>query len=198
MASIPPWDDASARLRRVSGHLEKLFHELTGGRLRGVMPRTPGGWVPQVAVFQRGDELVVGVDLPGIRREDVQIDIDDRAITIRGERRRTSERAEGVLRSECSYGRFLRSVPLPEGANAGAARATMRNGVLEITLPLPPRRQPRRVDIEDADAGPRREAHRNAAAQAAEPANEPQAPRGADQDRRGERRDWQSEGRLGM
>jgi HSP20 family molecular chaperone IbpA len=193
MASIPPWDDPAATLRRVSGHLEKLFHELTGGRLRGVMPR--GGWVPQVAVFQRGDELVVSVDLPGIRREDVQIDIDDRAVTIRGERRQTtSERAEGVLRSECSYGRFLRSVPLPEGANAAAARAAMRSGVLEITLPLPPKRQPRRVDIEDADAAPRR--HR--APQAAEPANEAQAPSGAEQDRRGERRDWQSEGRLGM
>jgi HSP20 family protein len=197
VASLPPWDDASAALRRVSGHLEKLFHELTGGRLRGIVPRAPGGWVPQVAVFQRGEQLVVSVDLPGIRREDVDVDIDERAITIRGERRQTSERA-GLLRSECSYGRFLRSVPLPEGANAGAARAAMRDGVLEITLPLPPKRQPRRVDIEDADAAPRREAQRYQAPQAAEPANEPQAPRGAEQDRRGERRDWQSEGRLGM
>src|SRR5581483_1625552 len=93
---------------------------LTGGRLRGMVPRAPGAWQPQVAVFERGDRLVLSVDLPGIRREDVQVDIDDRAITICGERRPTGARAD-VLRAECGYGRFLRSVPLPEGADTGAA-----------------------------------------------------------------------------
>lgn len=193
MARPAPWDEPAATLRRVSGHLEKIFHELTGGRLRGVLPRLPGAWAPQVAVYERDDRLVVSVDLPGIRREDVRIDIDERAITIRGERRPTE--AQAARRSECSYGRFVRSVPLPEGADAGAARAAMRDGVLEITLPLSAKRLPRRVDIEDGDPGARKEVHRYPTA---EPANEPRAPGVADQDRRGERRDWQSEGRLGM
>lgn len=190
MARLPSWDERAAALRRVSGHLETIFHELTGGRLRGVLPRIPGAWVPQVAIFRRGDQLVVGVDLPGIRREDVEIDIDERAITIRGERR-----AEGELHSERSYGRFMRSVPLPEGADASAARASMRDGVLEITVPLSAKPLPRRVQIEDAEPASRKEAYRYPAA---ESANEPRAPGVADQDRRGERRDWQSEGRLGM
>ncbi|HEY6862478.1 MAG TPA: Hsp20/alpha crystallin family protein [Burkholderiales bacterium] len=189
-----PWDERAATLRRVSGHLEKIFHELTGGRLRGMVPRVPGAWLPQVAVFERGDRLVVSVDLPGIRREDVEVDIDDRAITIRGERHPTGARAD--TRAECSYGRFLRSVPLPEGADAGAARAVIRDGVLEITLPLPPKRQPRRLEIEDAGTAARKDTYRN---QTAEPANEPHRSEtgGSEHDRR-ERRDWQSEGRLGM
>ncbi len=195
MAKPAPWNEPAATLRRVSGHLENIFHELTGGRLRGVLPRIPGAWAPQVAVFERGDRLVVSVDLPGIRREDVQLDIDARAITIRGERRPADAGVERALRSECSYGRFVRSVPLPEGADAGAARAAMRDGVLEITLPLPAKRQARRLDIEDAEPTAKKEAYRYPAA---EPANEPRAPGVADQDRRGERRDWHSEGRLGM
>ena len=193
MARLSPWDEPAATLRRVSGHLEKIFHELTGGRLRGLVPRVPGAWLPQVAVFERGDRLVVSVDLPGIRREDVEVDIDDRAITVRGERRQIGARAD--MQAECSYGRFMRTVPLPEGADAGAARAAMRDGVLEIAVPLPARRAPRRLDIEDDDPALRKEAYRPPAA---EPANEPHPEgNGGERDRR-ERRDWQSEGRLGM
>jgi HSP20 family protein len=192
------FDDPVATLRRMSEQMEKVFHEVTGGRLRGAArePAAAGGeWMPRAEVFQRGDELVISIDLPGVRREDVQADIGDGAIVVRGERRQALERAEGgVLRSECSYGRFYRAVPLPEGASADAARAAMRDGVLEITLPMPPRRQPRRLDIQDEAVGARKEAPRY---QSAEPANEPQ-PHGEQDRRQGERRDWQSEGRLGM
>jgi HSP20 family protein len=191
------FDDPVSTLRRMSDQVERLFHDFVGAR-----PRTPagapaaGGWTPQVEVSQRGEELVVSVDLPGTRREDVQVDIEDGRVVIRGERRQASERSEdGVLRSERSYGRFYRAVPLPEGANAEAARAAMRDGVLEITLPMPPRRQPRRVEIEDEDIAARKEAYRHQTTESAQPSQN-----GGEQDRRqqGERRDWQGEGRLGM
>jgi HSP20 family molecular chaperone IbpA/carbon monoxide dehydrogenase subunit G len=196
------FDDPVAALRRMSEPIERLFETVVGGRVRAGargQPEGPGMWMPHVEISQRELEYVVTVDLPGVRREDVQIDLDDGLIVIRGERRKDGVRGEGgVLRSECSYGRFYRAVPLPEGARADAARAAMRNGVLEITLPLPSRRQPRRLDIEDADAAARKEARRYPT----EPANEPQRPETGtpEQDRRqsGERRDWQSEGRLGM
>jgi HSP20 family protein len=179
------FEDPVATLRRMSDQVERLFHDFVGGR-----PRAPGAWTPQVEVSQRGGELVISVDLPGTRREDVQVDIEDGRVVIRGERRQASERSEGgVLRSECSYGLFYRAVPLPEGANGDAARAAMRDGVLEITLPMPPRRQPRRVQIEDQDIAARH-------SQTTESAPQPQS---GEQDRRqGERRDWQGEGRLGM
>lgn len=183
------FEDPVSTLRRMSDQVERLFHDFVGGRPRAPADAT-AGWTPQVEIAQRGDELVVSVDLPGTRREDVQVDIDGGRVLIRGERRQAWESGEGgVLRSECSYGRFYRAVPLPEGANAEAARATMRDGVLEITLPMPPRRQPRRVEIEDEDVAARREATTESAPQ----------PHNGEQDRRqGERRDWQGEGRLGM
>jgi HSP20 family protein len=188
------FEDPVSALRRMSGEVERLFHDFMGGRPRPGSPAGEGssGWTPQVEVSQRGEQLVISVDLPGTRREDVQVDIDDSLMVIRGERRQTAERVEGgVLRSECSYGRFYRAVPLPGGANADAARAVMKDGVLEVTLPVPPRRQPRRLEIEEDDVAARKEAYRYQSAESA--ATEP-----GEQDRRGERRDWQGEGRLGM
>jgi HSP20 family molecular chaperone IbpA len=182
-------EDPGATLRRMSDQVERLFHDLVGARPPHPPEsegRDPGAWTPRAEVSQRGAELVVSVDLPGTRREDVQVEIDPQRIVIRGERRAASERPEGdVLRSERSYGRFYRAVALPEGADTDAASAAMRDGVLEITLPVPPRRQPRRLDVEDRDIAARKEAHRD-------PSDT------AEQDRRGERRDWQREGRLGM
>lgn len=184
------WEDPASAMRRMSEQMDRIFDSLMGARARGrAQGEVPGAWSPQVEVSQRGDELVVGVDLPGIRREDVQVEIDDGRLVVRGERRASSERPEaGVLRSECSYGEFYRAIPLPEGAKSETARAAMRDGVLEVTMTLPPRKQPRRLEIEDADAPERREAHRYPTAE----------PRESEQDRRGERRDWQGEGRLGM
>jgi HSP20 family molecular chaperone IbpA len=176
------WDDPVAAVRRMSEQVDRLFETVVGGRVRGsgrAQAGAPDAWMPQVEISQRGPDYVVSVDLPGTRREDVQVDIDDGLIVIRGERRKEASRGDGgVLRSECSYGRFYRAVPLPEGAKSETARAAMRDGVLEIALAMPPQRQPRRLEIEPADT----------AATAREDS----------QDRRGERRDWQGEGRLGM
>ncbi|HZR68762.1 MAG TPA: SRPBCC family protein [Burkholderiales bacterium] len=189
------WDEPVAALRRASEHVDRLFETFAGRARPRVGLEAPGTWVPHVELSRRGPQYIVSVDLPGVRREDVQIDVDDALIVIRGERRKEDARgASGVLRSECSYGRFYRAVPLPEGAKPESARAVLRDGVLEIALPLPPKREPRRLEIEDAGIA----AHREAYAYQADPANEPH-PREPDgeHDRR-ERRDWQSEGRLGM
>ena len=96
-------------------------------------------WIPDVEVHQRNNELVVRADLPGMKREDVKVDVTDSAITIQGERRQEEHReGDGFYRSERSYGSFQRSIPLPEGAIVDQAKATFKNGVLEITMPAPP------------------------------------------------------------
>ena len=94
----------------------------------------------------------VKADLPGLKKEDVKIDITDDAITIQGERRSEhQEEREGVYRSERSYGSFYRVVPLPEGAMTDQAKATFNNGVLEITMPAPPEQvtRGRRLEISE-------------------------------------------------
>ena len=106
-------------------------------------------WNPQVDVFQRGDQIVVRADLPGLKKEDVNIEIDQNTLTIRGERRQELEdRSEDFYRSERSYGTFQRSIPLPEGVTPDDAQASFNDGVLEITVKTPRQQQrSRRVQI---------------------------------------------------
>jgi HSP20 family protein len=107
-------------------------------------------WYPQVEVREREGKLVVCADLPGARKEDVHVEVRDNALILQGERRQESEYNQGgFYRSERSYGHFQRVIPLPEGVNPEQAQANFKDGVLEITLPLPQRESPqgRRIEI---------------------------------------------------
>jgi HSP20 family protein len=116
-------------------------------------PRDPRGWQPQIETFQRGDQYVIRVDLPGMNRDDVTVEVGDDQVIIQGERRdEREEQGQGFYRSERSYGRFYRTVQLPEGSLADSAEASFRNGVLEITITAPPREVTRGRRIEIAEA----------------------------------------------
>lgn len=107
-------------------------------------------WSPQVEIFQRGDELVIRADLPGMSKENVNVEVTDDAVILQGERVEEAEdKREGFYRSERRYGSFYRVIPLPEGAIADNAKATFKDGVLEITMPAPPHEvsRGRRIEI---------------------------------------------------
>jgi HSP20 family protein len=107
-------------------------------------------WAPQVEVFERGTNFVVRADLPGLSRENVDVELDDDALIIRGERQSDVEdEDQGFYRSERSYGSFYRAIPLPEGIDVTGCNATFRDGVLEVTLPKPPQQpsRARRIDV---------------------------------------------------
>jgi HSP20 family protein len=109
-------------------------------------------WTPQIELSQQNNELVVRADLPGLKKEDVNIDVSDEAITISGERRQETESESGGLyRSERSYGSFYRTIPLPKGTIGDQAKATFKDGVLEIRVPAPPEQvtRGRRIEIQD-------------------------------------------------
>jgi len=124
---------------------------LQSGSTSGTGYGTTSLWYPQIEVSERGGNLVVCADLPGIRKEDVHLEIHDDYLVLEGERRLENEENQGgVYRSERSYGRFYRTIPLPNGTNAEQAKANFKDGVLEVTLPLPTQeqRQGRRIEIQ--------------------------------------------------
>jgi HSP20 family protein len=139
-------------LDRLADEMDRMLGDFGLGR-RWSRPRVGAAleaWAPDVELLQRNNELVVRADLPGLDKGDVKIDVTDDALTIQGERKREHEEEhEGVYRSERSYGSFCRVIPLPEGAITDQAKATFKDGVLEITMPAPPDqvRRGRRLEI---------------------------------------------------
>jgi len=125
-------------VRRFSEEMNNLFQDFGLGR-NWLTTDLPGGlWSPQVEVFESDGKLVVRADLPGMKREDINVELSDDGLTIEGERTNEhEEKREGYYRSERSYGKFYRRVPLPDGAKIQNAEASFRNGVLEITMPAP-------------------------------------------------------------
>jgi len=93
-------------------------------------------WAPSVDIATRGDDLVVMAELPGIKPEDVQVEIEGNNLVIQGESRAEQEnKDQGYWYSERRYGSFYRTIPLPQGVKTDNAQAEFKNGVLEVTLP---------------------------------------------------------------
>ena len=108
-------------------------------------------WVPPMDLVETEDHLVLRADLPGLSREDVEIEIKDGVLTVSGERRTDrEEQSEGYFRVERSFGRFSRSLTLPKGVEADSVAADFDDGVLEVRIPKPEERKPHRVEIAGA------------------------------------------------
>lgn len=108
-------------------------------------------WIPEIEVHQRNNDLVVRADLPGLKKQDVSVEVTDHDLTISGERRQEQQtERDGIYRSERTYGSFCRTIPLPEGAITDQAKASFHDGVLEVTLPAPPQlTRGRRLEIKE-------------------------------------------------
>ena len=150
--------DPFVLLRQVTSELDKVFEAPFGSTfrwpsLRGFAFQEPASFAPQIDVFERDNRLVTKVDLPGLKKEDLKVEVTDGYLSIAGERKQeTEETKDSVYRCERSYGSFYRAVPLPEGATLDDVKATFADGVLEVSVPLAAKAEmkPRAVKIEDA------------------------------------------------
>ncbi len=113
-------------------------------------------WLPAMDLFETDDHFVLRADLPGLSEEDVKLEVQDNVLTLSGERRIEHEaKKEGFYRVERSSGTFTRSLTLPEGVNLDAISASFDKGVLEVRIPKPEERKPRRVEISVGGGSPK-------------------------------------------
>ena len=158
-------------MRRFSEDMDRLFEDFGFGpgllapsferSLDQLGTLTTATWAPQAEVLERDNQLIIRTDLPGMTKDDINVDINDNSVVIRGERKSEHEEdEEGYYRSERSYGSFYRRIPLPGRAKAGEASADFRNGVLEITMPTSKTSEEKHRQIEINGESAREEHHR--------------------------------------
>jgi len=105
-------------------------------------------WMPPVDLVEAEDHFVLKADLPGLAEGDVNIEVQEGTLTISGERKAEHEQREkGWYRIERSFGRFSRSLTLPDGVDPDRIEASFSHGVLEVRIPKPEERKPQRVEI---------------------------------------------------
>jgi HSP20 family protein len=170
MRGIPPspWE----LMGRMSEELSQLFESIGGTGLAGTTrgqgvaapaTRARGAGeagtgqlllIPQIEVLQRDDAIVVRADMPGMNADEIDVTIENGMLVISGERREERrEEREGFVRSEVSYGTFYRTIPLPDGADENNIAAAVRNGVLEVVVPVSQTQTARRVEVRPDEGG---------------------------------------------
>jgi HSP20 family protein len=135
--TLTRWDPFT-ELGELRTRFDRLFDEWLDGRERA--------WTPAVDVVREDGHLVVRADLPGIKPEEVKIEVEDDILTVSGEHRESKEEKDKhYVRRERRYGSFSRSMTLPKGITVKDIKAETHNGVVEVTIPLP--EQPKKETV---------------------------------------------------
>jgi HSP20 family protein len=132
-------------LNTIQGEINRLFNSFFDTPVSEGAGRR---WLPAMDLVEADDHYVLRADLPGLGEDDVKIEVEGNILTVSGERKAEHEqRGEGYHRLERSYGSFTRSLTLPEGVDPETVQASFERGVLEVRIPKPEQKQPRRVSI---------------------------------------------------
>jgi len=138
--------------------LQTEMNRLFSAAFEGQGPGNGGArrWTPAMDLVETDEHFVLRADLPGMGEEDVHIELEDNVLTVSGERKAEHEdKREGFYRMERAYGSFSRSLTLPKGIDPEAVTAGFDRGVLEVRVPKPEQRKPRRISINAGDGEPR-------------------------------------------
>ena len=136
-----PWQPFS-EITRWEREMDRMFEGFLGRRLRSFWPERwwPATGVeittPAVDLYEEKDDIVVKAELPGMEKDNIEVNLSDNRLTIKGEKKKEEEvQKEGYYRSERSYGSFVRTLELPSEVQTEKVKAAFKNGVLEIRLP---------------------------------------------------------------
>jgi HSP20 family protein len=145
------WDPVR-ELDSFQSDMNRLFDGFFGRREGTAGSGYARRWIPAMDLVETEDELVLRADLPGLDRDDIEIEVKDNVLTVSGERRAEHEdKGEGFYRVERASGRFSRSLDLPQGIDPSGVKANFDRGVLEVRIPRPEERKPTRVEIQAGD-----------------------------------------------
>jgi HSP20 family protein len=148
MTTLVRWDPAR-ELDSLQSDVNRLFDGFFGRRDLSSGGQSQRRWVPAMDLVETDDYLVLRADLPGVGRDDIQIEAKDGVLTVAGERRAEHEdKQEGYHRVERSFGRFSRSLELPRGVSPDGVQASFDRGVLEVRIPKPEERKPTRIEVQ--------------------------------------------------
>ena len=138
-------------LGTLQNEMNRLFNSVfdapPAGGNGGAMRR----WMPAMDLAETEEDFVLRADLPGLSEDDVKIELEDSTLTVSGERKAEHEdKGEGFYRVERAFGSFSRSLTLPQGVDPEKVSASFDRGVLEVRIPKPEQRKPRRIEISGA------------------------------------------------
>jgi len=148
--AIVPFASPLRGLDPLAGDLDRLFDTVfsRNGRRSSFL----GGWSPATDLVETDSSLILKADLPGLSRDDVNITVEENILTVSGERHQEHESSrDGYHHLERSFGKFSRSLRLPQGVSADDVRAEFDNGVLEVTIPKPDVDSVKTVEIKSID-----------------------------------------------
>ena len=132
--------------------IDRLFDDFTRGfSTLSMMPAPGGKLMPVTDVTETDKEIEINAELPGLEEKDLQINLSDNVLTIKGEKKAEKERKEKDFRMvERSYGAFERTIELPEGVNPDSIKATIAKGVLTVTVSKPAPAQAKTIEVKPA------------------------------------------------
>ena len=141
------WEPAR-ELQSIQHEVNRLFGTFFDAPITASAGVASRSWIPAMDLVEEKDEYVLHADLPGVSEKDVKIELEDNVLSISGTRKSEHEtRKDGYYRVERASGSFSRSLTLPKGVDPESIRAEFENGVLEVRIPKPEERKPRRVEI---------------------------------------------------
>jgi HSP20 family protein len=146
------WTDPFREFAQLQDRINRVFTDAYGRPAGDEGLLTSGTWAPPVDIYQNGEhEVVLKAELPDMTREDIDITVDNGTLTIRGEKKFSSEvKEESFHRIERRYGTFSRSFSLPQTVDTGKVGAEYKNGVLTVRLPLREEAKPRQIKVDVA------------------------------------------------
>ncbi len=148
--AIVRWTDPFKEFAQMQDRLNRAFSDAYGRGDEGLL--SSGAWLPPVDIYQNGEhELVLKAELPDMAREDIDVNIANGTLTIKGEKKLSNEvKEEQFHRVERRYGTFSRSFSLPPTVDAGRVNAEYKNGVLTVKLPMREESKPRQIKVDVA------------------------------------------------